>query len=415
MLHSLLLRGWNASPGGSARTGGGGPAPSAAAKATLLVIQKDNYDWPSIFRGQRLSDGRDIRVVQTGWDDIQINVDTYSKTGVCVEVFDVAKTATPQEGDDAFARGRCRTVHPDFILVRNEVRAPHFDGRSRLDALLFADLPAVNSLQSILLFCERPAVQGQLHRLQRQLGADIFPVVPAHFASSHRALMYGYTFPAVVKVGSAHAGAGKMLINDHHQMSDFRSVLAMMPGEHCSVEPFIRGEVDLRIQKIGNHHRAFRRFSVSGEWKTNTGSAVMEEVEVSDRWRLWADAASEMFGGLDILTVDAIVEEGTGQEYILEVNGTSSGLHPECAAVDNRHIRDLVLERMNAALCTSPQADTAPGPVEAVAATSAVAAAGGGAAAAPETAAPAPGTPALAPGTAAPAAPAPEPPRASRG
>ena len=30
-------------------------------------------------------------------------------------------------------------------------------------------------------------------------------------------------------------------------------------------------------------------------------------------------------GGLDILTVDAIVESGTGKEYILEVNGTSSG------------------------------------------------------------------------------------------
>lgn len=34
----------------------------------------------------------------------------------------------------------------------------------------------MNSLESILLFCERPAVQGALHRLQRA-GAD-FPVVP---------------------------------------------------------------------------------------------------------------------------------------------------------------------------------------------------------------------------------------------
>lgn len=228
---------------------------------------------------------------------------------------------------------------------------PHFDGRSRLNALLFADVPAVNSLQSILLFCERPAVQGQLLRLQRRLGADVFPVVPAHFASSHRALMYGFTFPAVVKVGSAHAGAGKMLISDHHQMSDFRSVLAMMPNEHCMVEPFIQGEVDLRIQKIGNHYRAFKRTDVSGEWKTNTGTAIMEEVDVCDRWRLWAEAASEMFGGLDICAVDAIVEKGSGIEYILEINGTSCGFHPDRAEEDNRHVRDLVLERMNATLC----------------------------------------------------------------
>merc|ERR1712217_251349 len=113
---------------------------------------------------------------------------------------------------------------------------PHFDGRSRLDGFLFADVPAVNSLQSILLFCERPAVQGQLHRLHKQLG-DEFPVVPQHFASSSRSLMYGYTFPAVVKIGSAPAGIGKMNIQDHRQMSDFRSVLAMPPEEHVLVEP----------------------------------------------------------------------------------------------------------------------------------------------------------------------------------
>jgi len=41
--------------------------------------------------------------------------------------------------------------------------------------------------------------------------------------------------------------------------------------------------------------------------------------------------------------------------YILEVNGTSSGLCPEQAAEDNRQIRDLTLARMNAELCcTSP-------------------------------------------------------------
>merc|ERR1719171_2359086 len=96
-----------------------------------------------------------------------------------------------------------------------------------------------------------------------RLGAEAFQVVPQHFASSSRALMYGYTFPAVVKVGSAHAGAGKMKIQDHRQMSDFRSVLQMMP-EHCTVEPFIAGVEDLRIQKIGSHYRAFRRQALHG-------------------------------------------------------------------------------------------------------------------------------------------------------
>merc|ERR1712048_168098 len=130
-----------------------------------------------------------------------------------------------------------------------------------------------------------------------------------------------------------------------------RSVLAMMPEEHCFVEPFVSGKNDLRIQKIGCHYRAFRRESISGEWKTNTGTSWMEEIECSERWRKWADAAAEMFGSLDILTVDAIVEEGSGNELILEVNGTSSGLDPKSAAEDNLYIKELVLERMNDALC----------------------------------------------------------------
>ena len=129
----------------------------------------------------------------------------------------------------------------------------------------------------------------------------------------------------------------------------------MMPNEHCFAEPFIVGACDLRIQKIGPHYRAFRRRDVAGEWKTNTGTAVMEELACEPRWQAWADAAAGIFGGLDILTVDAIVEEGTGKEWIIEVNGTSSGLHPDHAAEDNEHIAELVLAKMNE--CVAQQSD----------------------------------------------------------
>jgi len=319
--------------------------PSTVLKpATLLVVQSDNYDWPAILAGATLRDARPIAVVQVGWDDIGIHADTYSTSGLCVDVRKLAKTASGAEQQRPF------TTQPDLVLVRNEVTTPTFDGRQLLSGLLFADVPAVNSLQSIFMFTDRAAIMGQLHKLHRKLG-DAFPMVPQHFASSYRSLMYGATFPAVVKVGSAHAGAGKMRVLDHHQMSDFRSVLQMMPQQHCFVEPFVEGACDLRIQKIGQHVRAFRRVGVSGEWKTNTGTAVMEQVACEERWRRWAEEAAALFGGLDILTVDAIVEEGSGAEHIIEVNGTSSGLHPDCADEDNAHLRDLVLARMNAELC----------------------------------------------------------------
>jgi glutathione synthase/RimK-type ligase-like ATP-grasp enzyme len=112
------------------------------------------------------------------------------------------------------------------------------------------------------------------------------------------------------------------------------------------------------VQKIGGRIRAFKRLGVSGDWKTNTGSAMLEEFEPSAAQRAWAEHAASLFGqDLDILTVDTIVEEATGKEWILEVNGTSSGLSPDTEAEDNIDIRDLVVSRMSAALCaTSPTA-----------------------------------------------------------
>ena len=70
---------------------------------------------------------------------------------------------------------------------------------------------------------------------------------------------------------------------------------------------------------------------------------------MTEEFRRWAYIASSMLGPdliLDVCTVDAIVDEN-GRKFILEVNGTSSGLFPDCAAEDNALLRDLVINRLN--------------------------------------------------------------------
>ena len=243
-----------------------------------------------------------------------------------------------------------QTIRPDFVLVRNEARgATHVDDwRNVLFGLMYAQVPAVNSLDSIYRFLERPIVQGELNKIQKRLGADVFPLVPQSYYSSYSNMMYGSRFPAVLKVGHAHAGMGKCRVGDHHDWEDLRSVVAMTQGHYCTAEPFIEGSFDVRIQKIGtDNYRVYQRIDTSGTWKTNTGCSIINEIELNDRYKLWVDEASKMFGGLDICTVDVIHEEGTSKEYILEVNGTSSGLLPDHAKEDNGHIRDVVLKRMN--------------------------------------------------------------------
>jgi len=325
---------------------------------TLLVIQADAYDWKAIFVGARLSDGRAINVVQLGWDRLLVTADSPAMSASTPCLVHVRPTPDGKGGG---------TIKPDFVLVRNEARgAVHTeDHKNALFGLMFAGIPAVNSLSSIYQFLERPIVQAELNKIQRRLGAEAFPLIPQSYFATHDAMMYGGEFPAVLKVGHAHAGMGKMRVPNHHDWDDVRSVVAMTDGKYCTAEPFLSGDFDLRIQKLGEHYRVFRRTSMSGNWKTNTGCSIVEELvltEDNERYKRWADEASRLFGGLDICTVDVIVETESGKEWILEVNGTSSGLCPDQAGRDNDIIRDIVIQKMNVELCHQETvADAGPG------------------------------------------------------
>ena len=50
-------------------------------------------------------------------------------------------------------------------------------------------------------------------------------------------MMYGGSFPAVLKVGHAHAGFGKMKVPNHRDWEDVRSVVAMTDGQLPSSTP----------------------------------------------------------------------------------------------------------------------------------------------------------------------------------
>jgi hypothetical protein len=220
------------------------PEPEQQQKpATLLVIQADAYDWKEIFGGCRLRDGRAINVVQLGWDRLLVTADSpgmSARTPLLVHIRPAA---------DGTGGG---TIAPDFVLVRNEVRgATHTeDYRNALFGLMFAGVPAVNSLSSIYNFLERPLIQAELNKLQRHHGTEAFPVVEQSFFDGHNTMMYGGSFPAVLKVGHAHAGFGKMVVPNHRDWEDVRSVVAMTDGKYCTAEPFMEGEYDLRIQRI---------------------------------------------------------------------------------------------------------------------------------------------------------------------
>jgi hypothetical protein len=107
-------------------------------------------------------------------------------------------------------------------------------------------------------------------------------------------------------------------------------------------EPFYDKECDIRIQKVGNHFRAYERRS--SNWKTNVGSSILTEVDPKPHWKNWCELVSQQFGGMDIMTID-VMRLHNGDEVIIEINDTSSGFAPDNKEVDTRHVVELAYER----------------------------------------------------------------------
>ncbi|CRK91784.1 CLUMA_CG005415, isoform A [Clunio marinus] len=87
------------------------------------------------------------------------------------------------------------------------------------------------------------------------------------------------------------------------------------------------------------------RKSMTGNWKTNQGSAMLEQLPITEKYKNWIDEVSELFGGLEICALTVIVGKD-GKEYILKASDCTFPLIGDSQEEDRRSIVDIVSTRM---------------------------------------------------------------------
>ena len=174
------------------------------------------------------------------------------------------------------------------------------------------DIPAINSLESCYLDLERPIMFRELKRIEKRVGNDVFPVISQTFYSNSSSMVLFDEFPAVMKCGfcfflfgfldffflknrifffnaffylltlfsssllsslsllslsgAAHAGQGKILMNDMQTFRDMQTVMTLY-DDYATVEPFIKYAYGIRVQKVGPSVTVLKKHFTGSGWK----------------------------------------------------------------------------------------------------------------------------------------------------
>jgi len=294
-------------------------------------VDDQNTEWAKYFRGRKIQTDWDIRVEQVEFKDLAVSANSTSGVSAGILSYKSGNRST-------------NNMKPDFLLIRQNLRDAGENYKNLLLGFRYGGVPSINSIESIYNFQDKPWVHAHLLEIQKKVGKENFPLIDQAFYPNHKDMVHKGVYPCVFKIGHAHGGLGKVKVETPGSFQDLASVVAVS-DQYCTVEEYIEAKYDLHVFKIGSNYKALMRKSLTGNWKTNVGQSILEEVPVQDKHKEWIDQVSQMFGGLSICSLEAVVAKD-GKEYIIEVNDCAMGLLGESQEEDRRNIAEVVIKEM---------------------------------------------------------------------
>ncbi|ESN90625.1 hypothetical protein HELRODRAFT_130473, partial [Helobdella robusta] len=296
----------------------------------VLVIDDRHTDWFVYFRKLKVFGRMDIRVEQAEFREL--NLTSFAGEGMVVHYRTIHSSFIS------------RLFQPDIILVRQHARNATENWSQLLIGLMHGGVPSVNQLHSLYNFMDKPWVFSNLVRLRNKLGRDKFPLIEQTFYPNHKEMMSNLWVIVARQINQPTSKHSSVKVDDHHLFQDIASIMGVTEC-YATVEPHIQSLGDVHIIKIGHNYKAYIRRAMSGNWKANVGSAILEQVPVNDRYKSWVDECSKIFGGLDIICVKAILA-ADGREFIVEVTDSSLPLLGNEQEEDCQLMADLVIRKL---------------------------------------------------------------------
>lgn len=207
--------------------------------------------------------------------------------------------------DAALGKG----IRVDSALWRIGAIRPYPNHRAILELVRFAGIPCVNSAEVLLRGFDRLSMLNEL----RSIG---LPVIPFTAVVGTQAMTQVQPqLPTVIKVGSYHAGLGKMLVTTHEQWQDMKDFL-FITEDYFTIEPYIAYKRDIRCTAVGEQVWALARNG--SHWKANVGIVDTQLIPAPEALYEYTLRTMRHFGA-DVLALD-FLETHDGQYYVLESN-----------------------------------------------------------------------------------------------